>query len=107
MRTELRRVPMQRGRLGGLLVHLFSVYVFYGSKATPYVGEDPVAPANVYGASKLAGEQSVTATTRNHVIVRTSWVYSPYGKNFVRTMLTLAQNRDEVRVVADQYGCPT
>jgi dTDP-4-dehydrorhamnose reductase len=89
------------------LVHLSTDYVFDGSKSTPYIEQDRVAPANVYGASKLAGEQAVTAATRDHVIVRTGWVYSPYGKNFVRTMLTLAQNRDEVRVVADQYGCPT
>src|SRR6202047_3041475 len=89
------------------LVHLSTDYVFDGSKSTPYTEQDRVAPANVYGASKLAGEQAVTAATRDHVIVRTAWVYSLYGKNFVRTMLTLAQNRDEVSVVADQYGCPT
>src|SRR6266446_7213311 len=93
--------------LGVPLVHLSTDYVFDGSKSVPYNEEDPVAPANVYGASKLAGEQAVTAATRDHVIVRTAWVYSPYSKNFVRTMLTLAQNRDEVSVVADQYGCPT
>jgi len=89
------------------LVHLSTDYVFDGSKSTPYTEQDRVAPANVYGASKLAGEQAVTAGTRDHVIVRTAWVYSLYGKNFVQRMLTLAQNRDEVSVVADQYGCPT
>jgi dTDP-4-dehydrorhamnose reductase len=93
--------------LGVPLVHLSTDYVFDGSKSTPYIEQDRIAPANVCGASKLAGEQAVIAATRDHVIVRTAWVYSPYGKNFVRTMLTLAQNRDEVRVVADQYGCPT
>jgi dTDP-4-dehydrorhamnose reductase len=71
------------------------------------VEEDPVAPSNVYGASKLAEERAVAAATDDHVIVRTAWVYSPYGKNFVRTMLTLPQNRNEIRVVADQHGCPT
>jgi dTDP-4-dehydrorhamnose reductase len=89
------------------LVHLSTDYVFDGSKSIPYIEQDRVAPANVYGASKLAGERAVTAATHDHVIVRTAWVYSPHGKNFARTMLTLAQNRDEVRVVADQYGCPT
>ena len=93
--------------LGVPLVHLSTDYVFDGRKSTPYIEQDQVAPANVYGASKLAGEAAVAAATRDHVIVRTAWVYSPYGKNFVQTMLTLAQSRDEVSVVADQYGCPT
>ena len=93
--------------LGVPVIHLSTDYVFDGSKPMPYVEEDPVAPANIYGASKLAGERAVAAATRDHVIVRTAWVYSPYGKNFVRTMLTLAQNRNEIRVVADQRGCPT
>jgi dTDP-4-dehydrorhamnose reductase len=89
------------------LIHFSTDYVFDGSKATPYTEEDPVAPTSVYGASKLAGERMIAAALTNHVILRTAWVYAPYGKNFVRTMLTLAQTRDEVRVVADQIGCPT
>jgi len=93
--------------LGVPLVHLSTDYVFDGRKSTPYIEQDQVAPANVYGASKLAGEAAVAAATRDHVIVRTAWVYSPYGKNFVQTMLTLAQSRDEVSVVADQYDRPT
>src|SRR5271165_7213284 len=93
--------------LGVPLIHLSTDYVFDGSKPTPYVEEDPVTPCNVYGASKLAGEQAIAVATPNHVILRTAWVYSPFGKNFVRTMLALAQSRNEVRVVADQHGCPT
>jgi dTDP-4-dehydrorhamnose reductase len=93
--------------LGLPIIHLSTDYVFDGSKTSAYVEEDLVAPGSVYGASKLAGEQAVTAATDEHVILRTAWVYAPYGKNFVRTMLALAQSRDEVRVVADQFGSPT
>jgi dTDP-4-dehydrorhamnose reductase len=93
--------------LGLPIIHLSTDYVFDGCKTSAYVEEDFVAPGSVYGASKLAGEQAVTAATDEHVILRTAWVYAPYGKNFVRTMLALAESRDEVRVVADQYGCPT
>jgi dTDP-4-dehydrorhamnose reductase len=93
--------------LGLPIIHLSTDYVFDGSKTSAYVEEDLVAPGSVYGASKSAGEQAVAAANDEHVILRTSWVYAPYGKNFVRTMMALAQSRDEVRVVADQYGCPT
>jgi dTDP-4-dehydrorhamnose reductase len=89
------------------VIHFSTDYVFDGSKATPYTEEDPVAPTSIYGTSKLAGERMIAAAMPNHVILRTAWVYAPYGKNFVRTMLALAQTRDEVRVVADQIGCPT
>jgi dTDP-4-dehydrorhamnose reductase len=93
--------------LGVPVIHLSTDYVFDGTKATPYVEEDLVAPSNVYGASKFAGEQAVAAATLDHLILRTAWVYAPYGNNFVRTMLALAQTRHEVRVVVDQRGCPT
>ena len=93
--------------LGVPIIHLSTDYVFDGAKRSAYVEDDPVAPGSVYGASKLAGEQAVVATTDDHVILRTAWVYSPFGKNFVRTMLALTKSHDEVRVVADQYGCPT
>jgi dTDP-4-dehydrorhamnose reductase len=89
------------------IIHLSTDYVFDGSKAGPYVEEDLVAPANVYGASKLAGERAVSAVAGEFVILRTAWVYAPFGKNFVRTMVALSQNREEVRIVADQRGCPT
>jgi dTDP-4-dehydrorhamnose reductase len=93
--------------LGIPVIHLSTDYVFDGIKTSAYDEEDLVAPATAYGVSKLAGEQAVAAATRDHIILRTAWVYAPYGKNFVRTMLALAESRDEVRVVADQLGSPT
>jgi dTDP-4-dehydrorhamnose reductase len=89
------------------IIHLSTDYVFDGIKTSAYVEEDSVAPASAYGATKLAGEQAVAAATGQHVILRTAWVFAPYGKNFVRTMLALAETRNEVRVVADQLGSPT
>jgi len=94
-------------RLGAALVHYSTDYVFPGTDAGARVETDATGPVNVYGASKLAGEQAIAASGVPHLILRTSWVYGMRGKNFLLTMLRLAQERDELRVVADQHGAPT
>lgn len=94
-------------RLNVPLVHLSTDYVFDGTADRPYRESDPAGPAGVYGRSKLAGEAVVAGAQPDHAILRTAWVYSPFGRNFVRTMLRLAEARDEVAVVADQVGSPT
>ena len=101
------RLAAETGRRGIPLVHISTDYVFDGRKGAPYVEQDEVAPLNAYGRSKLAGELGVRAANPRHVILRTSWVYSPYRKNFVRTILRLAAERDRLTIVADQRGCPT
>lgn len=94
--------------LGVPLVHVSTDYVFDGKLDRPYLETDLVGPTGVYGASKLAGEEAVlTAHASNSAVVRVAWVYSPFGGNFVKTMLRLAGDRDEVSVVADQVGNPT
>ncbi|HDR8857326.1 dTDP-4-dehydrorhamnose reductase [Burkholderia territorii] len=94
-------------RLGAALVHYSTDYVFDGTKTVPYIETDAVNPQNVYGQSKLAGEQAIVAVGCPHLIFRTSWVYGLRGKNFLRTMLRLGAERDELTVVADQVGAPT
>ena len=94
-------------RIGALLVHYSTDYVFDGAKRAPYTEADRPAPLNVYGATKLAGEEAIQAAGGAHVILRTSWVYGPRGTNFLRTMLRLARERTELRIVNDQVGAPT
>lgn len=93
--------------LGVPLVHVSTDYVFDGAKPDAYDEQDETGPTGVYGASKLAGEQAVLSIWDNSAVLRTAWVYSPFGNNFVKTMLRLASARDEVSVVADQRGNPT
>ena len=94
-------------KTGALLVHYSTDYVFDGSKASPWVEDDPTGPLNTYGASKLAGEQGIVAAGGRHLIFRTSWVVSPHGNNFLRTMLRLGAERDQLKIVNDQTGAPT
>lgn len=89
------------------LVHVSTDYVFDGTKQRPYVENDPYAPLSIYGRSKRDGEIAVRSTLPQHLILRTSWVYSKFGNNFVKTMLRLGGERSELRVVADQTGAPT
>lgn len=90
-----------------LLMHYSTDYVFNGAATRPYREDDPTSPLGVYGESKLAGERAIQASGARHMIFRTAWVYAAHGKNFMRTMLRLAAERDELRVVADQVGTPT
>ncbi|MDP9154900.1 MAG: dTDP-4-dehydrorhamnose reductase [Pseudomonadota bacterium] len=94
-------------RLGALLVHYSTDYVFDGAKPGAYVEDDPPNPMNVYGVSKLAGEQAIAASGCAHLIFRTSWIYGARGTNFLQTMLRLGAERDELSVVNDQTGAPT
>jgi dTDP-4-dehydrorhamnose reductase len=94
-------------RHGALLVHYSTDYVFDGTKTGAYAETDAPNPVGVYGRSKLAGEEAVHAAGADHLIFRTSWVYAARGKNFLRTILRLAGEREELRIVADQFGAPT
>ncbi len=92
---------------GAKFIHVSTDYVFDGTSCRPYREDDPVCPVSVYGATKLDGERHIMDVAPDSIIVRTAWLYSPYGKNFVKTMLELGRSRDSLRVVCDQIGTPT
>ena len=97
----------EAARLGATVIHFSTDYVFDGESPRPYRESDPANPQGVYGATKFAGERALAVATSRHLILRTSWVVGAHGANFAKTMLRLAAERDELRVVADQYGAPT
>lgn len=101
------RIARRCAREGVPLIHVSTDYVFDGLKGAPYLEDDPIAPLGVYGRSKAAGEAAVRDGLAQHLIVRTAWLYSAHGANFVKTMMRLAAERNELRVVDDQFGCPT
>ena len=101
------RIAEELARTGGLLIHYSTDYVFDGDKPGSYEETDSTGPLNVYGRTKLAGEQFIAASGCAHLILRTTWVYDIRGKNFLRTALRLAREREELRMVGDQHGAPT
>ena len=94
-------------RYNSLLLHISTDYVFDGDKVTPYLESDTPNPQSIYGKSKLAGEEAVRAYCKKYIILRTAWVFSEYGRNFVKTMLELTTIRNDLNIVGDQYGGPT
>ena len=102
-----KNVARAAAMVGVPMVHLSTDYVFNGTKRGPYLESDMAAPLGVYGLTKLKGETLVQAANKDAIIVRTAWVYSRYGSNFLKTILRLAATHDRLRIVADQHGCPT
>ena len=94
-------------RCGAVLIHISTDYIFGGAASTPITEDADPSPLGVYGATKLAGERSIRASACKHIIIRTAWLYSKYGRNFARTMFTLTANHPSVKVVNDQTGTPT
>lgn len=103
----LVNLAQQAASTGCPVLHVSTDYVFAGDAQQPYLPEDPTAPVSVYGKTKLAGEQELARLLQQHLIVRTSWVFGAQGNNFVKTMLRLGAQREQLSVVADQQGCPT
>jgi dTDP-4-dehydrorhamnose reductase len=105
--TAVQSIAQAAASVGALLVHYSTDYVFNGSGQTPWTEADTTGPLNVYGQTKLEGEQAIVASGCKHLIFRTSWVYGSRGGNFAKTMLRLAQEREQLQVIDDQHGAPT
>jgi dTDP-4-dehydrorhamnose reductase len=100
-------LALEAKKLGALLIHFSTDYVFDGSKNTPYIESDSTDPLNAYGRTKLAGEEAIRNSGASHLILRTSWVYATHGRNFLLTILRLATEREELKIIDDQIGSPT
>ncbi|MEK0169521.1 MULTISPECIES: dTDP-4-dehydrorhamnose reductase [Pseudescherichia] len=105
--TSVEAIAVEAEKLGAWLIHYSTDYVFPGTGERPWLETDAVAPLNVYGETKLAGEKAVQENCTKHLIFRTSWVYAGKGNNFAKTMLRLAKDRPELSVINDQFGAPT
>ncbi len=105
--TAAQILAEEAARLNAGLIHFSTDYVYDGTKTKPYLETDEINPVSIYGKSKLAGEDAIRAVGLPHLILRTSWVYGAYGKNFLKTILRLAAERDSLRIVGDQVGAPT